>query len=365
MSKTKINVKLKEDQYSVHLVDNILDPSLIKKYISDRQIMIIYDNNLSIEKVRDFSSMINSYTKFETISMGIVATEDKKSQETLNDIHNRLIEEKFSRDCLLIGMGGGIVCDISGFAAATYLRGVDFVLIPTSLLAQVDASVGGKTAINHALGKNLIGAFHQPKIVLIDTSFLETLPKKEIICGLVEMIKHSLISDQTYFIWIKENINFIKDLDQEIVKEAVQKSIQIKADIVSKDEKELGLRAILNFGHTFGHAIELLGKFKDYSHGEAVALGILPALELSKKFCNLQDEDIEKIKDLLEESGVNTKLLKPFNSQEIYQAMQLDKKKKGDELNFIVIERIGSAKKLNKILKQDVLNAIESSLLSK
>ena len=228
MSKTKINVKLKEDQYSIHLVDNILDPSIIKKYISDKQIMIIYDNNLSIEKVRDFSSMINSYTKFETISMGIVATEDKKSQETLNDIHNRLIEEKFSRDCLLIGMGGGIVCDISGFAAATYLRGVDFVLIPTSLLAQVDASVGGKTAINHALGKNLIGAFHQPKIVLIDTSFLETLPKKEIICGLVEMIKHSLISDQTYFIWIKENINFIKDLDQEIVKEAVQKSIQIK-----------------------------------------------------------------------------------------------------------------------------------------
>ena len=158
MSKTKINVKLKEDQYSIHLVDNILDPSIIKKYISDKQIMIIYDNNLSIEKVRDFSSMINSYTKFETISIGIVATEDKKSQETLNDIHNRLIEEKFSRDCLLIGMGGGIVCDISGFAAATYLRGVDFVLIPTSLLAQVDASVGEKTAINHALGKNLIGA---------------------------------------------------------------------------------------------------------------------------------------------------------------------------------------------------------------
>ena len=340
MSKTKINVKLKEDQYSIHLVDNILDPSLIKKYISDRQIMIIYDNNLSIEKVRDFSSMINSYTKFETISMGIVATEDKKSQETLNDIHNRLIEEKFSRDCLLIGMGGGIVCDISGFAAATYLRGVDFVLIPTSLLAQVDASVGGKTAINHALGKNLIGAFHQPSVVVSDPVVLSTLPRREFRSGLYEVVKYGMIRDPDLFRRLQNHSSDIFSLEPTELVRIIAASCRIKASVVSEDEYEGNIRRILNFGHTAGHAIEAATRYRRFRHGEAIAYGMLVVADLAVRRSLLKKDDQEALAQLITQLGPLPSI-SDLSAKSLIEIMGRDKKVLKGRLHVILPTSIG------------------------
>ena len=362
LNKKQISIKTNSGQYSIHIANQDIKVSAISEFIREREIIFIYDSNLDKQKTSKLFKDISSQTKQKAISLKLKVEEGKKNLNTLTEIHNKLIENKFSRDCLIIAVGGGIVCDISGFAAATFQRGVDFLLIPTTLLAQVDASIGGKTAINHPLGKNMIGAFHQPKGVFIDTSFLKSLPLRELNCGLVEMIKHSLIADKEYFSWIKRNIEEIKSLKGEPIKEAIRRSIEIKANIVSIDEKEKGLRAILNFGHTFGHAIELLGGYKDHNHGEAVALGIMSALELSKKICNLKEDEISQIRNLFTSSGINIKLLKPLNLEDLYEAMQSDKKKEVSNLNFILMETIGSAKKYSNISKKDVLDSVERSI---
>jgi len=362
LTKKQISIKTSSGQYSIHIANQGINISGISEFIGEREIIFIYDSNLDEQKISKLFKYINSQTNQKVISIKLKVEEDKKNLNTLAEIHNKLIENKFSRDCLVIAVGGGIICDISGFAAATYQRGIDFLLIPTTLLAQVDASIGGKTAVNHPLGKNMIGAFHQPKAVFIDTSFLKTLPERELNCGLVEMIKHSLIADKEYFSWIKENIEEIKSLKGEPIKEAIRRSIEIKANIVSIDEKEKGLRAILNFGHTFGHAVELLGEYKDHNHGEAVALGIMSALELSKNICDLKEDEISQIRDLFVTSGINIKLSRPLDLDDLYEAMQSDKKKGVSDLNFILMETIGSAKKYSNISKKDVLAAVERSI---
>jgi 3-dehydroquinate synthase len=305
--------------------------------------------------------LINEETlKLESIKIN--ANEQNKSQETLSKIHSTLIENKFSRDCLIIGLGGGIVCDISGFAAATYQRGVDFFLIPTTLLSQVDASVGGKTAINHPKGKNMIGAFHQPLGVLADLAFLSTLPKREISCGLSEMIKHGLIRDIGYFSWLEENIEQIIELDSEITEEAISRSIKIKAEIVREDEKEKSIRALLNFGHTFGHALELIGDFKNYNHGEAVAIGMIMALEMSVRIGNITQQDCERVKQLFNRAKIDTKIRKTINSLDLYECMLGDKKKRGNVLNLVVLENLGLAKSVKGIEKSLILEIIDSCL---
>jgi 3-dehydroquinate synthase len=232
------------------------------------------------------------------------------------------------------------------------------------LLAQVDASVGGKTAINHPKGKNIIGSFHQPIRVLIDSSFLSTLPEREIKSGMVEMIKHGIIEDEDYFNWLEENINQISKLEEPIMCEAIKRSVEIKSNIVSQDEKESGIRAILNFGHTFGHGIELVGRYKEYNHGEAVALGILSASKLSQMTEDLSLECEERIYSVFAKAGIRTTTLKEINPEDLYSAMQSDKKKQGKDLNFIVLEKIGKAKKINGLSKEKVLKAIKTSLFT-
>ena len=227
----------------------------------------------------------------------------------------------------------------------------------------MDASVGGKTAINHPKGKNMIGSFHQPIRVFIDTSYLTTLPIREIKSGMVEMIKHGLIKDKEYFNWIEKNLEAIKALKEPFVSEAIKRSVEIKSSIVSQDEKEFGIRAILNFGHTFGHAIELVGKYKEYNHGEAVALGILVASKLSQMTENLPSEHVERIQSIFQKAEIGTTTLKKIDPEDLYSAMQSDKKKQGNKLNFIVLEEIGKAKKINGLSKETVLKAIESGLL--
>tara|TARA_B100000586_G_C19964165_1_gene365022 strand:- start:157 stop:792 length:636 start_codon:yes stop_codon:yes gene_type:complete len=210
----------------------------------------------------------------------------------------------------------------------------------------------------------MIGSFHQPIKVLIDTSFLSTLPEREIKSGMVEMIKHGIIKDEDYLIWLEENINEISQLKEPLISEAIKKSVEIKSNIVSQDEKESGVRAILNFGHTFGHGIELVGKYEEYNHGEAVALGILSASKLSQMTEDLSSESVERIYSVFKRAGIRTTTLTEIKPEDLYAAMQSDKKKQGKELNFIVLEKIGKAKKINGISKEIALKAIKTSLLT-
>jgi len=354
-----INLELKDFNYQIKVGENILNKDSLK-LLEGKEILVVFDNKLPKEflgKLKE--SMPSNLLALEFVSIN--ASEENKSLETLNKIHSILIEKKYSRDSVLIGFGGGIVCDITGFAASTYQRGVDFVLIPTTLLAQVDASVGGKTAINHPLGKNMIGSFHQPRLVVIDSLFLATLPLKEISCGLAEVIKHGLIQDIDYFEWLEKNIEDILDLESAAIEHTISRSIEIKANIVSRDEKERGDRALLNFGHTFGHAIELIGGFKEYNHGEAVCLGMIIALNLSKLMGKVKDSDIERCLSLLKKAGITTKPIAKLDAEIVYQSMLGDKKKSGNDMNFIILNQLGSAIKVSKIDKSILTRAINSS----
>lgn len=256
-----IKIQTNSNNYDVLVGQNILSRENLVQF-SNRECLLVADSNIDNSTVGELSQVLEEIgSKFAEIS--IEASENKKSIETLSFIHDKLIELKYSRDCVLFALGGGITCDITGFAAATYQRGVDFVLMPSTLLAQVDASVGGKTAINHKEGKNMIGAFHQPKKVLSDIGLLESLQQKQIYEGLAEIIKHSLLENEGFFEWLEENIHKIISLNKSELMKAVSKSIQIKADVVSRDETEQGVRKFLNLGHTFGHAIELYGNYKE------------------------------------------------------------------------------------------------------
>ncbi len=358
-----VKIELSDNSYKIDIGYQFLCLETFSELTENKEVLLVYDKNISEPVLSETESILKPLSN-EFLTIGLDASEENKSQDSIEAIHNLLLDKGFSRQCILVGLGGGIICDLCGFAAATYQRGVDFILLPTTLLAQVDASVGGKTAINHAKGKNMIGAFHQPVKVLIDTNFLSTLPEREIKSGMVEMIKHGIIEDQDYFDWLEENLDKITKLEEPIMCEAIKRSVEIKSNIVSQDEKESGVRAILNFGHTFGHGIELIGKYKEYNHGEAVALGILSAAKLSQMTEGLSSECVERIYSVFSKAGIRTTTLTEIDAEDLYSAMQSDKKKQGKDLNFIVLEKIGKAKKVNGLSKEKVLKAIKTSLLT-
>ena len=358
-----VKIELSDNSYKIDIGYQFLCLKTFSELTENKEVLLVYDKNISEPVLSETESILKPLSN-DFLTIGLDASEENKSQGSIEAIHNLLLDRGFSRQCVLVGLGGGIICDLCGFAAATYQRGVDFILVPTTLLAQVDASVGGKTAINHAKGKNMIGAFHQPVKVLIDTNFLSTLPEREIKSGMVEMIKHGIIEDQDYFNWLEENLDQITKLEEPIMCEAIKRSVEIKSNIVSQDEKESGVRAILNFGHTFGHGIELIGKYKEYNHGEAVALGILSAAKLSQMTEGLSSECVERIYSVFNKAGIRTTTLTEIDAEDLYSAMQSDKKKQGKDLNFIVLEKIGKAKKVNGLSKEKVLKAIKTSLFT-
>jgi len=362
MTNSVVQIDLEDKSYEIKIGKNILKPETFKHLVNKREVLVVYDLNIKSLYLNKLNKLIERGGVELRLDLGIKATEKNKSYNSLEKIQDKLLKNRFSRNCLLIGLGGGIIGDLTGFAASTYQRGVDFVLIPTTLLAQVDASVGGKTAINHSMGKNMIGSFHQPKEVLIDTNYLLSLSDREIRSGMVEMIKHGLIYDEKYFEWIEENLSSILSLKEPEISQAIKRSVEIKTEIVSEDEKESGVRALLNLGHTFGHALELIGNYKDYNHGEAVALGILSASKLSQMTENLPKECVERIQSLFEKAGIKTKTLRKIDPEDLYLAMQSDKKKEGKELNLILLEKIGKAKKVKNLSKKNILEAIKDSL---
>jgi 3-dehydroquinate synthase len=269
--------------------------------------------------------------------------EQSKGWQSLNQIFDALLKARCGRDTLVIALGGGVIGDLAGFAAAIYQRGVAFLQVPTTLLAQVDSSVGGKTAINHALGKNMIGAFHQPRAVISDVATLDTLPERELRSGLAEVIKHGFALDASFVEWLESNIGKLVARDRAALAFAVRRSCELKARIVAEDERESGRRALLNFGHTFGHAIEAATGYGAWLHGEAVATGMVMAAELSLLMGHLKKTDVGRVRDLLERAGlpVSGPALAP---ERLMELMALDKKAAKGRTRFVVLEAIGRAR---------------------
>ena len=280
-----------------------------------------------------------------------------KDAATLNDLLTRMLELGTERGTLLVALGGGVVGDLAGFAAAIYQRGIPFVQVPTTLLAQVDSSVGGKTGINHPLGKNMIGAFWQPRAVLIDVDCLATLPDRELSAGLAEVIKYGAIRDAAFFEWLEKHLKGLLARDTEALTHAIRRSCEIKAEVVAADERESGVRAILNFGHTFGHAIEAAEGYGNWLHGEAVAAGMVTAAKLSVDRCGLPAADAARLAAVIEAAGLP--VAPPSLSLERWlELMHRDKKVAGGLLRFVLLEALGHAVIRGDVINDDVTHAI-------
>ncbi|MCL4184742.1 MAG: 3-dehydroquinate synthase [Burkholderiaceae bacterium] len=276
------------------------------------------------------------------VSIRLPDGEAYKNWASLDRVFDRLLQERFDRQCLLVALGGGVIGDLTGFAASIYQRGVDFVQVPTTLLAQVDSSVGGKTGINHPLGKNMIGAFHQPRLVLADVQTLRTLPARELSAGLAEMIKHGAIADPDYLAGLERDLAALRACDPQALAAAVLRSCEIKAAVVAADEREAGLRATLNFGHTFGHAIEAGLGYGQWLHGEAVGAGMVMAADLSRRLGMLDAAAASRLRETIDAAGLPVR--GPAWAPERYvELMGVDKKAQQGTPRFVLLERLGKA----------------------
>ena len=285
-----------------------------------------------------YEKLLPNLTGRDVASVNLPDGEAYKTVPTMQTIIDSLVEAGANRDTTVLALGGGVVGDIAGFAAACYMRGVNFIQVPTTLLAQVDSSVGGKTGVNHEKGKNLVGAFHQPQVVLIDTATLETLPDRELKAGLAEVIKYGAICDADFFSWLEANMTALLRRDPETLAHAIRRSCELKAEIVAEDEREAGRRAILNFGHTFGHAIEHCQGYGEWLHGEAVAAGMVMAARLS----GLPGDDVERLANLIASAGLPVEP-PPIAPEDWTGAMGLDKKVQSKRLRFVLLDAIGDS----------------------
>jgi len=349
----KLSINYKDQHKSYIQIGNFFqNPSLLTQFISSEQIMIVTDQNVAVHYLEKLKSILST---FHCESVIIEPGENNKTMESAQIIIGTLIEKGFTRDATLISLGGGMICDLVGFCASVYFRGVKLLHIPTSLLAQVDASIGGKTAINHALGKNIIGTIYQPKAVIIDQSTLSSLPDREYCSALSEIIKYALICDEQFFYWIESNIELILEREEKAIFEVIQKSCAIKAQITAKDEKETNeLRVLLNLGHTMGHALEQITGYKELLHGEAVSLGLIYTACLSKILGYLNESDYERIRALIKKALLPTKLLINVSEKKLLEVMARDKKNHYGTYSFILLKGIGKVE-LKHSLPLDVI----------
>ena len=366
-----INVSINKEKnqlsYPIFVGNNLLLQSgdLLKKYINNKKIIIIYDNYFDQKNSSNkyFEQFIQSI-KIETFSInliGIPGGDKTKSMSQLTNIIEKVLSFEIDRDTIIIAFGGGVVGDIAGFAASILLRGINFIQIPTTLLSQVDSSVGGKTGVNGKLGKNLIGAFHQPLAVIADTIILKSLPDRELKAGFSEVIKYGLIKNKEFFIWLEENCTKILNHDDLKLKKIIMKSCSIKSEIIQDDEKENGKRALLNLGHTFAHAIESFGNYDGkIIHGEAVAIGICMAFGFSYKLGFCIHSDLERVINIFQKSNLPTSLKDipelSISTSEMMEKFKYDKKTKQGKLTFILNNKIGDS-----FIKQDIdLNTLKN-----
>jgi len=339
---TVFEVQLGKRSYPIYIGENILEQSLyLQKHIHGDRVFII-----SNEKVAPLylETVLANCKQYRCHHLILPDGEAYKTLDTMNLIYSSLLEYQCDRGTTLIALGGGVIGDITGFAAATYQRGVNFIQIPTTLLAQVDSSVGGKTGVNHKLGKNMIGAFHQPQCVIADLGTLNTLENRELSAGIAEIIKYGLIRDTDFFDWLEQNIDKLIARDSEALAHAVACSCKNKAQIVAEDELEqTGTRALLNYGHTFGHAIETGTGYGDWLHGEAIACGMLMAAALSIKLGWLTEQDYARVAKLLEIARLPKEPPADMHVAEFIKLMAVDKKSRAGKLHLVLLKGIGNA----------------------
>lgn len=337
----QLTVALGERSYPIFIGQGLLDqPELIAPYVAGSQVMIVTNETVAPLYLERTKRMFAGFDVSVTV---LPDGEQYKNLDTLNLIFDQLLEQRHSRKTTLVALGGGVVGDMTGFAAACYQRGVEFIQVPTTLLSQVDSSVGGKTGVNHPLGKNMIGAFHQPNAVIIDTDTLSTLPEREVAAGIAEVVKYGLIRDLSFFEWLEGNIEKLIALDSDAVAYAIEVSCQCKALVVSEDEREGGVRAILNLGHTFGHAIETHMGYGEWLHGEAVAAGMVMAADLSCRQGWLNTEDVNRIIQLLERSALPVTSPAEMSVERFKSLMSVDKKVIDGSLRLVLMKNIGEA----------------------
>ncbi|ABI40760.1 3-dehydroquinate synthase [Shewanella sp. MR-4] len=338
----QIQVDLGERSYPIYIGQSLMsDSETLSRYLLKKRILIVTNETVAPLYLKQIQDTMASFG--EVSSVILPDGEQFKDLTHLDSIFTALLQRNYARDSVLVALGGGVIGDMTGFAAACYQRGVDFIQIPTTLLSQVDSSVGGKTAVNHPLGKNMIGAFYQPQIVIIDTECLQTLPAREFAAGMAEVIKYGIMWDAEFFQWLENNVQALKSLDTQALVYAISRCCEIKADVVSQDETEQGVRALLNLGHTFGHAIEAEMGYGNWLHGEAVAAGTVLAAQTAKSMGLIDESIVRRIVQLFHAFDLPITAPESMDFDSFIKHMRRDKKVLGGQIRLVLPTAIGRA----------------------
>ncbi len=359
---TTLTVDLGERSYPIYIGSNLLgDKELLKPYIPGNSALIVTNETVAPLYLEKTQSMLSGLRHEAVI---LPDGEKYKNLEVLNQIYDSLLRNRFDRNTTVIALGGGVVGDMAGFAAASYQRGVHLIQIPTTLLSQVDSSVGGKTGVNHALGKNMIGAFYQPRAVIADTDTLDTLPDRELSAGIAEIIKYGLICNAEFFAWLEQNMQALLNRDKPALSYAIEVSCRTKAEVVAADEREGGKRALLNLGHTFGHAIENGMGYGEWLHGEAVGAGMCMAAIMSNQMGWMSDEDTRKTIKLIEQAKLPSKAPDSMSAEKFMELMSVDKKVLDGVLRLVLMKGIGQSLVTSDYTIDDLKKTIKLSAAS-
>ena len=336
-----LQVDLGDRAYPIYIgSDLISNPEFFAQHIKGSRVMVVSNTTVAPLYLEQLKKALVDFNVSEVI---LPDGEEFKTLDVLNQIYTALLENRFDRTCTLIALGGGVVGDMTGYAAASYQRGVNFIQVPTTLLSQVDSSVGGKTGVNHPLGKNMIGAFHQPQAVIADTLTLNTLPDRELSAGMAEVIKYGLINDLEFFEWLEDNMEALMGRDLVLLAEAIRRSCADKAQIVAADEKESGQRALLNLGHTFGHAIETGMGYGKWLHGEAVGAGMAMAADMSCRLGWISQDKVNKINDLIRRAALPASPPESISGNDFMDLMSVDKKVLDGKMRLVLMKDIGES----------------------
>ncbi len=351
-----LEVDLGSRSYPIHIGSGLLgDPQWVEPHIQGTQVMIVTNETVAplyLEMARE------AFRSYQVESVILPDGEQYKDLKTWNTIFDALLTARFDRKCTLVALGGGVVGDITGYAAASYQRGVDFIQIPTTLLAQVDSSVGGKTGVNHPLGKNMIGAFHQPRCVIADTDSLNTLDERQLSAGIAEVIKYGLIRDPDFFSWLEENMGHLVAREPAALAYAIRRSCENKAEVVAADELEAGQRALLNSGHTFGHAIEAGMGYGVWLHGEAVAAGMVMAADLSMRLGWISEKDVERLRRLIQQANLPIQGPATLQPERYLELMSVDKKAEAGRIRLVLQRGIGDAVVTEEFTQEKLLKTL-------
>lgn len=352
-----VNVELPARSYPIYIGKGLLDDGgLLRSHVKGRQVVIVTNETVAPIYLDKVAAAFAGYKLNQVI---LPDGEVHKTLDIASLIFDQLLGHRHNRTTTLIALGGGVVGDITGFAAACYQRGVDFIQLPTTLLAQVDSSVGGKTGVNHPLGKNMIGAFYQPQAVIADTATLDSLPQRELAAGFAEVLKYGLVADFEFLEWIEKNCQLVLARDAEALTYAIKRSCENKASVVAQDERENGLRAILNLGHTFGHAIETFTGYRDWLHGEAVAVGIVMAADMSRRLGWISPEHARRVRSLVEQSGLPAIPPTSMCADHFMDLMAVDKKVLDGQLRLVLLRKLGTA-----VVSSDFTSSVLSETLA-